>query len=201
MKLPKFLPLLGIVMVFAVVGFFLLNPAERSKQTRDQQRVTDLQELKKALDFFLTKNAKISSDTEKLLCTDCDLTKDVFSYRSIEIDSLTTKERHGRFVNGTGWIPIDFSANMKLGETPLKLLPVDPLEKGYNIRKTFPVVNLFFSNNEGFVYTFTPGKSGKYKLTAKMESKTGLEKAKDDGGTLDDRLEIGSDLSLRPSYK
>src|SRR3989304_8603081 len=170
MKLPKFLLALAIVFVSVIVVLFLLNPSEKAKQARDQQRINDLQNLRKALDYFLTKNAKTSADTEKLLCTDCDLAKDVFSYRAIELNGIKTKERHGRFVNGTGWIPIDFSANMKLGETPLKLLPVDPLEKGRSVRKTFPIISLFFTNNEDFVYTFTPSKNGKYKLTAKMES-------------------------------
>ncbi len=198
MKLPKLLSVLVICFVAVVISVFLLNPSDRAKQTRDQQRITDLEQLKKALDYFLTKNAKTSSDTEKILCTDCDLARDVFSYRKLELAGIETKERHGRYVNGTGWIPIDFSANMRIGETPLSLLPIDPLEKGYSIRKTFPIVSLFSTNNEDYIYTFRPAKNGKYKLTAKLESKTGLEKAKDDGGTLDDRFEIGSDLDLKP---
>ena len=92
----------------------------------------------------------------------------------------------------------DVSANVKLGETPLLLLPVDPLEKGYRVRQNFPLISMFFSSPEDFVYTFTAGKEGKYKLTAKMESNVGLEKAKDDGGNLDERLEVGSDLKLKP---
>ena len=198
MKLSKFLPVLVIGLVFVAAFIFLLNPSERSKQGRDQQRITDLENLKKALDYYLTKNAKVGPDNEKILCSDCNLAGDVFSYRSIDLGGVKTKERHGRYVNGTGWIPIDFSANMRLGETPISILPVDPAEKGYSIRTTFPIVGLFYNRTEDFVYTFRPAKNGKYKLTAKMESETGLEKAKDDGGTLEDRFEVGSDLKLKP---
>src|SRR3989304_3684841 len=109
MKLPKFLLVLVVGFVLVSVASLLFNPTERSKQTRDQQRITDLENLRKALDYFLTKNAKTSSDSEKILCVECDLTKDVFSYRKIEFSGEETKERQGRFVNGTGWIPIDFS--------------------------------------------------------------------------------------------
>ena len=198
MKLNKLLllPLLAILVVALFI--FLINPRELSKQARDERRVADLEKLQRALDFYLTKNAKVVADKSKILCPDCSSGQDVFSYRSIVVAGITTKERARQYVNSTGWVPVDFSANVKLGETPLLLLPVDPLEKGYRVRQNFPLISMFFSSPEDFVYTFTAGKEGKYKLTAKMESNVGLEKAKDDGGNLDERLEVGSDLKLKP---
>lgn len=198
MKVSK---ILGLVTVFTAVVLalvFLLNPSEGFKARRDQQRVNDLATLKKAIDFYLTENAKAETTVSSLLCEECSLSQDVYSYRSIKVGNSTTIERKHRYVNSTGWVPIDFSKNMKIGQTPIKDLPLDPLEDSLQIRKKFPFLSNFYPNTENFAYTFTPGKDGKYKLTALMESKNGLEKAATDGGTLEDRFEIGSDLQLAP---
>lgn len=199
MKPKQILILAGLgALILSSVLVFLLDPAEIARESRDRQRVEDLKQLQKALDFHLTKNAKLASDKEKILCSDCSLEEDVFSYREISIDTTKTKAVASAYVNGQGWLPVDLSLNVKLGETPLETLPIDPLEKGYNIRQKFPLINNFYSSPEDFVYTFTPGKNGKYKLTAKMESLRGLQQASEDKGSLDDRLEVGSDLSLKP---
>jgi len=192
----KFLAVLVFLFVATSFFVFFYKPFEKAKEARDKQRINDLKSIKKAIDFYITKNASVGAP----LCEGCALGKDVFAYRNINIKlaSASVKVKNSRFVNGTGWIPIDFSLNAPLYQTPLELLPVDPLEATFPVRQRLPLVKSFFpEEKEDFVYTFTPGFEGKYKLTAKMESKKGLEKAGSDGGTVVDRYEIG-ELSLAP---
>lgn len=185
------------LILFAVGAVFVViyNPVERLKESRDRKRAADLEKLKKALDFYISKNAKTGAS----LCDNCQLGESIYSYRQIKFDTKITQVSHTQFVNGTGWIPVDFSLNINHGETPLTLLPIDPLEETYPVRQKLPILKDSFTPEiEDFVYTFTPGEPGKYKLTAKMESKKGLAQAGDDGGNLESRLEVGSDLKLAP---
>lgn len=189
--------LLGVflLLIIATIAIVALNPIEKAKEDRDQQRVADLTKLKKALDFYISKNAKSGSP----LCNKCALGTDVFSYRKIEVETVVAKGVESQFVNATGWIPVDFSLNAGLGKTPLNLLPIDPLEASYPTRQKLPLINSQFPpEKEAFVYTYTAGLEGKYKLTARMESKKGKDQAANDGGTLTDRLEIGNNLKLKP---
>ncbi len=190
----KVLAGIAVVIVVILTFIFLYNPLEKNRQHRDQRRVADLRQLKKAIDFYITKNAKALPP----LCQNCAIGSDVFAFREIKLTNATVKVINKRFVNSHGWVPLDLSINAKLFGTPLNLLPIDPLEETFPIRQKLPIINGFFpSEKEDFVYTFTPGENGKYKLTAKMESETGLEEAKSDGGSLADRYEIG-ELSLVP---
>ncbi len=192
--LTKVLIVLTLLIVVILGIFFLLNPLEKAREQRDKQRVSDLKELKKAIDFYITKNAKSLSP----LCQGCNLNKDVFAYRSLKLSEGNLIVVNQRYVNSHGWIPVDLSLSVDLFHTPLKLLPVDPLEETYPVRQKLPFINSFFpKEKEEFVYTYTPGENGSYKLTAKMESKTGLEEASSDGGRLVDRYEIG-ELRLVP---
>lgn len=192
--LKKFLLAGAVLLVIFIAFVFLYNPIEKGKEKRDRLRVADIDNLKKAVDFYITKNAKTGAP----LCENCALGVDVFSYRSITVGSTKTKEIKSQVVNNHGWVPLDLSLNMSLYETPLQLLPLDPLELTLTVRQRLPIISSSFPlEKEDYVYTFTPGADGKFKFTAKMESKTGLEKAKNDGGTLEDRYEVG-ELSLKP---
>jgi hypothetical protein len=202
--LKKLLLITFALLVILAIGFVVFNPLERMRESRDTQRINDLTSLKKAIDTYISNNAKDIAANPALLCSSCSSGKEVFSYRKIKVSATfpsvsdtsytTTVEKQKLYVNATGWVPLDLARNARLGQTPLKILPLDPLEKGYSIRTKLP----FFSNEEDFVYTFTAGIDNKYKLTAKLESKKGLEKAKSDGGTLENRIEVGTDITLRP---
>lgn len=174
MALKLIIAVFALLVLFTAFNYFY-NPAEKLREDRDKQRETDLTTLKKALDFYITKNAKNGSP----LCDSCNLRKSIYSFSEIEVNSFVTQAIPLRWVNGTGWIPVDFSLNAGLGETPLVVLPVDPF------------------NKDDYIYTYTPGENGKYKITAKMESKRGLAKASSDGGSLVDRYEVG-ELVLKP---
>ena len=185
---------LVLILFSGLLVLVVYNPMEKNREKRDEQRTVDLGNLKKAIDFYITKNAKVNSP----LCQGCNLGKDVFVYREIKLAKGNVKVVEQRFVNSHGWVPVDLSINAPLFQTPLKILPVDPLEETLPVRQKVPLLNGFFpKEKEDFVYTYTPGENGKYKLTAKMESRKGLEKASSDGGSIVDRYEIG-ELSLVP---
>ena len=192
--LKKLLLITLALLVILAIGFVVFNPLERMRESRDTERINDLTSLKKAIDTYISNNAKDIAATSGLLCSSCSSGKEVFSYRLVKINGTKTVEKQKLFVNATGWVPLDLARNSRLGQTPLKILPLDPLEKGYTIRTKLP----FFSKDEDFVYTFTAGIDNKYKLTAKLVSKKGLEKAESDGGSLENRIEVGTDLTLRP---
>jgi hypothetical protein len=158
-------------------GLFFYNPSERARLSRDQQRIQDLQSLTKALDGYLKNNLK-----EKVyMCDGCTLEKTVFASGAISFESsVTIKDSDSSAVNITGWIPIDFSLNAKTGETPILKLPVDPV------------------NVAPYVFTYSPGKNGFYKLSAALESATNDSLEMDDGGTVEDRYEVGTNLNLPP---
>ncbi len=192
--LKKLLLTLVPLVLLSIVALVLYNPIERAREARDDQRLADLRLLKTSLDYYISQNANIGAN----LCAGCQLGKDVFVYHRALLPAGNLRITQSRFVNGQGWVPVDFSLNAPLFSTPLALLPVDPLEKTRSVRQSLPILNGFYpKDKENFVYTFTPGANGKYKLTAKMESKKGLQKAANDGGDLADRYEVG-DLSLVP---
>lgn len=197
MKIKNKLILILSLTFSAAVFLFLVKPQVISKESRDQKRIEDLETLKKALDFYLSTAAKAGVPVESLLCTDCSNSK-ITSFRALKISENQTVAVPQRFVNGSGWVKVDLSANMKIGQTPLKLLPVDPYDENYTLRQKMPFLKNFFGERDTFGYTFTAGKDGKYKLTAKLESSEGLKKAANDQGNIPDRYEIGSDLNLKP---
>lgn len=167
-----------ILAAFSLVvggGLYLYNPIERGKESRDQKRVDELSQLSKALKLYLLNNSGKPS-----LCDGCSLGKDFFAHSPLSIDGNSAKVVGLTVANSTGWVPVDLSLNADIGKTPLYSLPIDPLDKA------------------PYVFTFTPGLSGSFKLTAAFESKAFQKKAADDSGTLTDRYEVGTDLKLVP---
>lgn len=170
---------LGLVLVLVViaVSIFLYNPYEKARLSRDRQRIQDLKNLEKALDTYLKNNRK-----EKVeMCVGCRLEKTVFTSGEVSFEgSFVVKSSVSSAVNITGWIPVDFSLNAKINQPPIKSLPLDPV------------------NTAPYVFTYSPGKSGSYKLSAALESIQNDSLERDDGGTIEDRYEVGTNLNLPP---
>ena len=169
----------GIFLLFIILGavLYVYNPYERARQKRDNQRIADLESLKKSIDIYLANNGNESAG----MCDGCKLDNGVFASQPITLKgTISAQVINSSAVNITGWIPIDFSLNAKINETPLSQLPQDPV------------------NIDPYVYTYTPGKNGMYKLTAALESAQNDTLEADDGGTDSTRYEIGSGLSLVP---
>lgn len=168
-----------VLVVLILVGGLLYwyNPYEKARIARDETRIRQLQKLDEAIAVYLENNSKTKAAT----CDGCTLGKDIFATGVIELDSsLKVKVSTSSAVNITGWVPLDFSLNAKIGGTPIKRLPFDP------------------SNEPPYVYTFTPGRNGTYKLSAALESTQNDEVEKNDAGINETRYELGNDLSLPP---
>ncbi len=169
-----------VVLVILILTGGLLywyNPYEKARIARDETRIQELQELDEAISVYLQNNNKTKATT----CDGCAIGKDIFATGDIELDlSLEVKVSTSSAVNITGWIPLDFSLNARIGETPIKKLPQDPL------------------NEPPYVYTFTPGKNGTYKLSAALESIQNDDIERNDAGINETRYELGNDMSLSP---
>ena len=85
-------------------------------------------------------------------------------------------EADSRKIDGTGWIPLNFSTTT--GGSPIPYLPLDPAN----------------SSSTGYYYTYTVG--GSYEVTALLEARKNF--AVRDGGSFVEMFEAGSDLSLLP---
>ena len=167
---------LVIFIVFAGIVYWY-NPYEKARLSRDETRVQQLQELDRAIKVYLENNDKTKAET----CDGCKLGKDIFATGPLALQgSLKVNVNTSLAVNITGWIPLDFSLNAKIGETPVKVLFLDPL------------------NEPPYVYTYTPGKNGTYKLSTALESMQNDSIEIDDAGINDTRYELGNDLSLSP---
>ena len=170
---------IGLFIVLSLLGFllYLYNPSEKARQKRDDQRIADLESLKKSIDIYLANNGDESAD----MCDGCKLDSDIFASQPITLKStISSIVINSSAVNITGWVPIDFSLNAKINETLVSQLPQDPV------------------NLDPYVYTYSSGKNGVYKLTAALESAQNDTLEADDGGTDDTRYEVGTGLNLPP---
>lgn len=196
--LIELLVVIAIIAVLAVVVVLTLNPAELLRQARDSNRISDFATLKSALGLYsedvntstpMYGSATVASDTlytamptastspttyTGSLPTGWGFSTSTNSYANpIIINS-------SRAINGTGWIPVNFSA-ISSG-APFGSLPVDPTDLG----------------GLGYIYAAT---STSYKLAAKMESQkyntTGSgDVVTNDGGSNTSTYEQGSNLQL-----
>ncbi len=163
----------------ALVGFFLYryNPYEKGRQERDKKRIENLKKLSQAIRDYLQNNKNHPAP----LCDNCQVGETIFTTGALNIKSaFQEKVSDSTAVNITGWVTVDFSLNAKIGQTPIKILPLDPI------------------NKDPYVYTFTPGKNGTFKLTASLESSKNSSIEQGDGGTDSARYELGTDLTLLP---
>ena len=183
--LVELLIVIAILAVLAAAVVIVLNPAELLAQARDTQRISDVNMIKKATDLFIVDNSTTSLGTSQKVyislpdaaapaCTNNLASLPVlpagWSYNCVTAANL-------RNINGTGWIPLDFT--QVKGGSPIPYLPIDP--------QNDPALTRY--------YQYIPGANA-FELTALMESERQAKAANSDGGTDAGRLEIGSDVSL-----
>jgi prepilin-type N-terminal cleavage/methylation domain-containing protein len=151
--LIELLVVIAIVAVLSVVVILTLNPAELLRQARDANRVSDMSTLKSAISLYLADYSTPSIGTANTC---------YMSAASSGGAGATCGGRYGattvgtssasRAVNGTGWIPVDFT-KISSG-APLGNLPVDPINDVAS----------------GMYYTYAPSSTFTFELTTKMES-------------------------------
>ena len=181
--LVELLIVIAILAVLAAAVVLVLNPAELIAQSRDTQRITDVNMVKKAVDLFILDNSTVSlgasqkiyisiSDTSATCAniTGLPVLPAGWSYSCVTAANL-------RNINGTGWIPLDFT--QVKGGSPIPYLPIDP-QNDQTLTK---------------YYQYIPG-TNTFELTALMESEKQAKAAAKDGGIDPGRLEVGSSVSL-----
>jgi prepilin-type N-terminal cleavage/methylation domain-containing protein len=190
--LIELLVVIAIIAILSVVVILTLNPAELLRQARDSNRVSDFATLKSALSVFeadVSTSSAIALGSYGTLYANSGATAVSSTYVNgsttgawgyATTSAVTVATTTSRLVNGTGWIPVNFTA-ISSG-APIGSLPVDPV------------------NSASYTYTYAPS-STVFKLAAKMESaKYGYNGTGDvvsvDGGVSTSTYEQGTKLSL-----
>jgi prepilin-type N-terminal cleavage/methylation domain-containing protein len=197
--LIELLIVIAIIAILSIVVVLALNPAELLRQSRDQNRLSDLDTLTHALSLYQTDQSVISGPGS--------LGSSTLVYVSIPDPNASTSAGSNcgslglpalpagsayhcagpnfyRKTDGTGWLPLNFSS-ITTG-SPLGSLPIDPQN----------------ASSSRLYYTYVTNGS-KYEVTAGMESsKYKLGGSNDvitnDGGILASVYEKGSQLGLEP---
>ncbi|GIW65296.1 MAG: hypothetical protein KatS3mg093_275 [Candidatus Parcubacteria bacterium] len=183
--LVEILIVVAIVAVLGVAVIIVLNPQEMIKKARDSQRLSDLTNLSKTINWYEADTGGkgfmgsssvvyVSIPDSTSTCANLGLPAlpSGWSYRCVPSSTLQN-------IDGTGWIPINFN-QISFGRTIPKL-PIDPIN----------------TTSSGNYYTYVTG--GSYKLGARFESqKYVLSNTANDGGSDPALYEVGTNLSLAP---
>ncbi|MCL5784215.1 MAG: prepilin-type N-terminal cleavage/methylation domain-containing protein [Patescibacteria group bacterium] len=107
--LTELLVVLAIVVIFVAIVLVVINPFEVMKKGRDSTRMSDLDNLQKAIIVALSN----STDTAATLCHN--------SAVPCTDSSLSLGARNN---DSTGWVKVDFTGQLTLS---ISTLPVDPI--------------------------------------------------------------------------
>jgi hypothetical protein len=147
-----------IALIGLPIAFILfLSPSSMLAETRDTQRMNDLNSLRTVIVLLQ------ATTDEKLSCTPGKIYKSTDGTRAVD---------------GTGWLPVDFT-KFSAG-SPIGMLPLDP------------------SNGPEYFYSYAcDSVTSKFELDANLESEKYLNKgAAADDGNNPDVYELGSDLNI-----
>jgi len=178
--LIELLIVIGILAILATVVLLVINPAQLIKQTRDANRLTELNQIDKALALFesfggtnmgLPNNVYVS-----IPCDQADF---------INLPALSpgyvyacSSSANFRKTNGSGWLPVDLTSIQSQAGNLFSALPIDP-------------INIVAG---GLYYTYI---KGSWALSAAMESERYLaSNTTNDGGQVLARFEMGNNLAL-----
>lgn len=197
--LIELLVVIAIISVLAVVVILTLNPAELIKQSRDSNRISDLNTMKSAISLYLADTASstglVGSSTTINLWTTCFISQDVqgtnassgtncswFSATPAIVIIASTTSASRRNVDSSGWIPVPFTT-ISSG-APVGNLPIDPL-----------------GNNKNSFYSYRASTTASaFKLAGRLESAKyqnlgASDAASTDGGNSVIDYETGSTLT------
>jgi prepilin-type N-terminal cleavage/methylation domain-containing protein len=197
--LIELLIVIAVIAILSIVVVLTLNPAEMLRQSRDQNRLSDMDTLAHALSLYqidqgITSNAGSlgNLNTVYVSLPDPNATTTAGSNcASLGLPLLPAGyayhcagPNYYRNTNGQGWIPVNFST-ITTG-SPLGQLPIDPTN----------------ASSSRLYYTYTTNGT-QYEVTTSLESqKYKLGGTNDvistDGGTLASVYEKGSKFGLEP---
>jgi prepilin-type N-terminal cleavage/methylation domain-containing protein len=187
--LIELLVVIAIIAILSVVVILTLNPAELLRQSRDSNRISDLSVTKSAIAFYLASVSSPSIGSSTYCYVDASGLANGTStctawFSTYSASTVSTTLASNTLVNGSGWIPINFSG-ITAGGSPLGSLPKDPTNQGGN-----------------YFYSYTASTTGLvFKLDAHMESsKYGVGGSNavvsTDGGTDANSYEVGTNLTI-----
>jgi len=186
--LIELLVVLALVAILSVVVILTLNPAELLKQARDSNRTSDLSTLKSAISLYMADVNSPSIFGPTVGQVGCitsaaaaSATANCGAFVSSSLVASST-QAGVRNVNGTGWIPVNFSA-ISSG-APIGQLPVDPVNTA-----------LWY-----YAYGVTGTSNQLFEIAAQMESTKyanggGADVENTDGGNQPNWYETGTVLS------
>ncbi len=189
--LIELLVVIAIIAILAVVVVLVLNPAELLKQSRDANRVSDVNTLTSALSLKNIDSASPGTpDVLYLSLPDPTIPAGATSTCSgIGLSSSSLPQgwtyqcasvADYRNTNGSGWIPVNFASGT-VGNA-LSALPVDPVNQ----------------SSSGLYYTYTTNGGSQFEISANFESQKYASVAANSGGPYNDLYVKGSSLSLLP---
>jgi len=208
--LIELLVVMGILGVLMATTILVINPAEYLARARDTQRASDLNTLVTAINLYIVNGHNLLNTITPNDCyysaANGFLTIDDSGFCAVG----TPVSANSRAIDGTGWLPINFSVD---NNSPISVLPVDPSNNTMYyetyVEGSSPVVRLFpyayaYTAPSGtstykyyYTYGFVASANGTYKLVAKLEAKASADKMVNDGGISNDFFEMGSDTSLQ----
>jgi len=196
--LLELLIVIAIIAILATILVIVINPVETLRRARDVQRLSDLSSVRTAIAMYMTV-------TPNPQLGECALTPSNPTNRIVYLsqDAATTTVAGVVYagtdvtaVDGTGWIPVNFSAIA--GGSPLAALPLDPSQAS-----TFDVNDIATSTP---IYRYACSDAPlAFELTARLESiaygdvdvdEGGTNKMATDGGDSSDLYEVGTNLLI-----
>ena len=187
--LVELMIVIAILAILAAVVVFALNPAQLMARARDSQRISDLQALTTAINYFT-----VISPTPYLDNATNSTCKGIATTATIYATVTSTTAPGGAFVynttgvtsramDGSGWLKVNFAAT---GETPLAQLPWDPSNGGV-------------AGSPSTYYAFVCSSTGAYEINTSLESNSYKPQEGTDGGDIATVYEVGTSLTIAPS--
>lgn len=181
--LIELLVVIGILAILTAAVVLVLNPVEYLKQSRDATRMSDLSSVNQALsvlesqgvtNFGSVNTVYVSIPNASSDCSGLGLPTlpSPWAYHCAPSATLQS-------VNGTGWIPVDFTQSPTLS---FSTLPIDPTN----------------STSTGNYYTYTPG--GSWELDTILESSKYRNNTTLSKPNLPGVYAKGTNLTLSPIY-
>jgi prepilin-type N-terminal cleavage/methylation domain-containing protein len=125
--LLELLIVIAILAILASAAAVVLNPGEILRKGRDSSRVTDLNSIRTAINYYIANTSSpVLGSNSSVGCTDqtTGYTYTHIANAGVFIGGTTSSASTTRTVAGAGWIPVALSS--LTGGSPLVAWPVDP---------------------------------------------------------------------------
>ena len=176
--LIELLIVIAILAVLASITVIAINPADIFRRTRDSQRISDLDSIRTAINFYIIND--FSSNLG-------DSTKTYSHIANVSCLSRQSLSTTSQLVDGTGWIPVNLTSLGK--SSPLSKWPIDPNPSTATGNPSYYYVYLTNSSNSTF------------EIIANMESNQysnggSNDVESKDGGRIASLYEVGTEFIL-----